>query len=553
MFASQPHLLSNRRFLVGAIPAAVFALTLLTVNLFGLGGDKFIFAFNNFINFPLALLVVAAAASAQRLMQAERRSRLLWMGLLLGWILWALAEAIWLGYMVFNQEAPYPSFADVFWLLGYLPMSAGLTLRAQTMPARQNPLQTLVALLITSVTALLVVLFLFIPVLQNLSAQEILANVPNFLYPLADLFLISVVWRLLFIYEEGDYGAAWKLLLLGFAAIALSDLVYTFAALREVYYPDMRANFLSRFIDSVYSLSYIFWFLGAHALLSQRKIEERQPAIEEARPPKVRIVRTYGHILAYTQSDDSVLEVSSNFGNFFREEKVVGKSLAEALTISEPTARLILDKIRAEGKIADFPVQIRNLSGAAQEVKISGLAINNSQKGYMGANLLLRTRVADKSFDEPLDSSSRAMIRFLLERSGSSNKSEIGQFLADYYTAYLRALLEVASRQGGATLVQALIDTLNQTAQAQGWQIQLNPQTILPDNAEYTLETLREALPALLESGKKFISDVTDPSLVEARMEEVSSRIGAAIHRDVERYLKEGSEVPLADRRERAH
>lgn len=545
MFAKQPHLLSNRKFLLTAGLASAFGLIFLFLNLFLVGGDEFIYALNNNINFPLALLVSAAAVSVWRTMSAEKRSRALWTGLLLGWTLWALAEGIWLGYSLIGQEVPYPSLADVFWLAGYIPMMGGLVGRARAMPAKPNPLQALLILLLASVTSLLAVLFILIPLLQNFSPREILANIPNFLYPLADLAVVSVVWRILFTYEEGDYGFAWKLLMFGFMFVTVSDLMYAYATLQEVYYPDMRANFISRFVDVLYAGSYWFWLLGIYVLSSLRK-EEEKPVVEETPAPKVRIVRNYGHILVYTQSDDSVLEISPNFGGFFEDENVVGKSFAEALTLSPQNARQILDKLRAEGRIADFPVQIRNRSGSAQEVRISGLAITNSQKGYLGSNLLLRMRVADKSFDERLDSSSRAMIRFLLEKSGSSNKAEIAQFLADYYLAYFRALLEMASRQGGAALTQALLEALSEAAQTRGWQMRFNPQTIL-DPAEYPLETLREALPALLETAKKFVSNVADAGVVETRMKEVASRFSETVRRDIERYQRAGSEVPLAD------
>lgn len=140
------------------------------------------------------------------------------------------------------------------------------------------------------------------------------------------------------------------------------------------------------------------------------------------------------------------------------------------------------------------------------------------------------------------------MARYLLVQSGSSYQAEIGQFLADYYLSYIKSLLDMASHQGGTAASQALMDRLLETAKRHNWPIQFNLLTVL-DSANYPLEVLRDALPVLLDTARQFVSDITDPSVVKARMKEVSSQFSPTVHRDIERYGKAEGDMGFSDHR----
>jgi hypothetical protein len=93
----------------------------------------------------------------------------------------------------------------------------------------------------------------------------------------------------------------------------------------------------------------------------------------------------------------------------------------------------------------------------------------------------------------------------------------------------------MAFHEGGATMSQLLLDELQYTAQLYGWQIKLNPQTILDGDA-YSVDALRNALPVFLETSKRFVSRLTGQEDVDERLKELNGRIGESIHRNVERY-----------------
>jgi hypothetical protein len=550
MTMNLPNILSNRQFKGIAITIAIVILVFVTINIFVVGGDLFIYTLNSSLNSPLAIIITISAFSVWRLMSAEKHNRFLWSGILIGWALWALAETIWAIYSILGQEVPYPSVADFFWIIGYIPMGIGLITRIRTMPTKPTRSQNMLIWWVSAITILITIFFIFIPIIQSFDPQRLIENILNFVYPLADLFLVIIVWRLFFTYEEGDYGFTWRLLTLGFMFMTVADFIFTYTTWQGLYYPDMTANVISRLgVDVPYTTSYLLWLAGIHALRILLMKKEEYPITSAGR---VRLVRTYGHILIYTKNDDTVIDISPNFNRFFEDANVKGKSLAEALTISEQDGRVILEKLRKEGRVTDLPLQIRDRSGALQEIRLTGLAVNDHKNEYGGGNLLLRMRVADPTFDEALRRESRSMAKYLLEQSGSSDKAEIGQFLSDYYLAYIKSLLDLAFHQGGDVMSQALLDQLLETAKKHRWQMQFNSQTVL-DSTKYSLGVLREALPVLLETAKRFVSDITDPAIVEARMQEISSRFSESVRRDIAIYEKAESEVGFSDHRSRRH
>jgi hypothetical protein len=539
-----PQIFSDRQFKRIVVTIAIVFLVYITINIFLIGGDSFVYNFNSLINPPLAIINVVSAISVWRLTGAEKHNRLLWTGLVIGWALWALAETIWAVYSILGQEVPYPSLADFFWVIGYIPIGIGLITRVRTIPTKPNRSQNMLILAVSGVTILITILFYFIPIIQGFDPQQLVQSILTLVYPITDLFVIIIILRLLFSYEEGDYGFGWRLLALGFVFMSVSDFLFTYTSWKGIYYPDMKATVISRLVvDAAYTIAFMLWIAGVHALrILLKKARPLEPV------GRIRLVRTYGHILIYTKNDDTVIDVSPNFNRLFGTVNVKGKTLSEILAIPADDGRAIMEKIRNERKVRDLPIQIRNSSGEMQEARLNGVAIYVPQDNYTGSNILLRMRVTDISFDNSLSQESRSMTRYLLDQSESIVKSEVAQFLSDYYAAYIKSLLDMAFHQGGAAMSQALLDKLLETSEKHGWQMQFNLQTVF-ESTDYSLKVLREALPILLETAKRFVSDITDPLEVESRMQEISSQLSGPAHRDSLFYGKAENEIGFSDHR----
>jgi hypothetical protein len=543
-----PHVFSTPQF--GqfkrvAIGMAAFTLILLVINVFVIGGDAFVYTFNASLSAPLAVIITVSAAAIWRQMSREKQYRYLWTGFVVGWALWALAELIWALYSILGQEVPYPSLADLFWMVGYIPMGIGLIARIRTMRIKPAPSQRVIIWGASAAVVLITVVFVLVPILQDFDSQRLIESILDLVYPLADLFLACIVWWMFFTYEKGFYGFGWRLLTVGFIVMTLSDLLFTYATWQGLYYPDMEANLLSRLaIDVPYVVADLIWFLGIYAL---RILLRTRPSIELA-DIQPRMVPRYGHILVYLKSDNTVISVSSNFDRFFKADSVQGRLLTDVLAMSEQDAHTLFEALRDEGRAADLPIQVRDYSDALQKIELCGVATLNPQKEYSGANILLRIPVEDMSFDETLNPYSRSMVRHLLKQSGSNYQVGIATFLSDYYLAYIKVLLELVSHEGGETMSRSLLNELLKTSQEHNWHMRFNLQTVL--EGDYSLEVLREALPLLLETAQQFVSRVMDPDIVDAQMQKVSMQFSEAVRRDIARYSRAESEVRFADSRD---
>jgi hypothetical protein len=84
--------------------------------------------------------------------------------------------------------------------------------------------------------------YIFIPILQSYNPERFLESILGFFYPLADLFLLLLVLRILFTFGPGNYGMAWRLILIGFITVTISDSFFSYAC-------DMKKR--SRFSNSV--------------------------------------------------------------------------------------------------------------------------------------------------------------------------------------------------------------------------------------------------------------------------------------------------------------
>jgi len=536
-----PDIFSDRRFRNATIAVAVFTLILLIINIFLIGGDEFIHTFNSIPDAPLATIVTISAAAVWRLMSREDQRRRLWSGLVAGWALWALAEIIWSLSSILGQEVPYPSLADLFWVVGYIPMTIGLLGSVRVLPVKPTPAQKTMIWGVSAATVVIASIFVFIPIIRDFDPQQLLVSALDLFYPLAEFFLLGIVWWLFFVYEKGDYGFAWRLLIVGFILSTFSDLVFTYADWQDLYYPEMKANVLSRLvIDLTYTASYLVWFLGIYAL--RILLREQSPVNLSVQP---KMVPVYGHILIYLTSDNTVVTTSPNFGRLFDMNTDQGKTLTEVSTISKQDERVIIEKLQTEGKIADLPIQFRDRYGLLHAVKLCGVTMYSPQGKYSGANLLLRIPIKDHAFDKSLNQYNRSMARHLLLKSGSQYDAEIKAFLLDYYLAYIRVLFGTVLHEGGETMSQSLLDELHTTAQKHDWQMQFNLQTIL--EGDYPLHILQEALPILLETAQQFAVRVTDPQTVDAHIQALNAQFSDTVHQDIARYSKAENGVRFAD------
>lgn len=524
---------SNQRYRMAAIIAGLLVVLYVLINLFVIGGDGFVINLNNLIAPLLAIVTTIFAIRLFLQVRSNARSRVLWGGLLAGWALWTIAETIWFVYGFLNQDVPYPSIADLFWVIGYIPLGIGLFSRLQEMPMRLTGLQKLALWASSLLTVIISIAFVILPVFQEYDASNRLASIITIIYPLADLVLLVSVLRLLFVYRSGDYGLGWDMLIAGFVLMTIADLVFAYATPLNLYYPDQKANLISTLGNSVpYNLSYLVWVFGLYALLLALK-EQHPIEIKAVQPELVPNV----HMLITTKSDDTIINVSKNLGLVFDYDAGKMNTIQDLLHIPAEVAQSIIEKIH-NGEKTEHCVTVKNRFGDEQAVFICGTAAFSTAREYLGQNILLRTLVAnDYSLDNQLDDQQKAIVHLLLQTCKNGQEMEIKKLLLDYHLAFLRQLYNFVFHTGGGYLGVLFLANLDRTTKEHQWQFQFDP--INPPNyAEYPVGVLRDELPVLVETARRFAAKLTDPGSVETELQAISAQFSEAVQKNVAFYSK---------------
>lgn len=502
------------------IAVSVLVVIYIAINLFRVGGDLFIINLNNFIVTPLALGTTFFAWLIWRQLKSGNQNQLLWLGLTIGWALWTIAELWWAIASLIGQEVPYPSLADFFWLVGYIPMYFSLWERQRLLPKIINSTQRTV-LWVLSLTILgFTILFILLPIILQSDPSAIVESIISLLYPIADTVLLILVLRLLFSYQQGMYGRAWQWIASGFILSALGDLLFSYANTINMYYPEQQVNLLSTIgVDVPYNLSYLVWIIGLFLL--QNLLKTYQTVIEDVN--KLTLVPNT-HLLVFIKGDDTVIDVSRNYERVFSINTAKGKTIHEVLGISPEDVDSILKDSKANKILKERKFLAKTHLGQEQ-IWISGMVIFNPQGEYSGVYLLLRMLNKDYSLDKLLTDHEEAMVNSILSKTGTEQKEkeEIKQLLANYYQAMIRALYNRVFAEGGGIMADTFLTELQSVSNQHKWQIGIQPDRLLDVSALMLSET-KEALPILLETARRFVVEITDESSANTIIQGVRSK-----------------------------
>lgn len=494
------------------------------INLFRIGGDNFVIALNNNIGNPLAIAVTVLAFMRRRELAVGGQNRMMWTGLAAGWALWTVAEVWWGIAALAGRELPFPSWADLFWLAGYVPMTVALWVRARSLPGKLSPYQRVgigFSILLSIGATFWLVLF---PIYQTSGPASRLENVLNILYPVADLILLIPVLFILFAYRQSVYGRAWTWLSTGFVLHSLSNLVFSYATTMDLFYPDGQANLISTMgTDVPYNISYLMWLIGLVILRGvSGKYNATEPWEVSLKPPPDT------HVLVFTKADDIVIDASLNYSFVFPGEFIKGQSLAPALRIMPEEAGALVEALRTAPVLPEREVLADTLFGPCR-VGVSGISISSAEGQYSGVSLLLRLVTHDPTLDQKLSENQKSMVQYLLRKTGTGEKAEEEkkQLLTAYFSAYLAAFYNRVWAEGGSVMAEAFLDELQSLARARNWPVQFQAKEFL-DTGLLSLAETRTALPALCAAARGFVAGITDPGTADRIVQAVRANFDEA-------------------------
>jgi hypothetical protein len=500
---------------------ALLAIAYIVVNVFRIGGDVFIFNLNAGVVPPLAIGTVILALGLWRHSIKGTLDRLLWMGLTIGWSLWALAESLWAIAALIGQEVPYPSWSDFFWLAGYIPMYIALWIRIRPLPNISHPWRRIGVWVISLASLSWTTFFIIIPIIQSNDPTAIFESVLNIAYPLADLVLLLLVLRIFFTYQRGMYGQVWVWLSIGFILFAVGDLVFAYTNAANLYYPDQQANLISTLgTDVPYNFSYLMWCIG---LLLLQTLQSIHKPIKVGNAKELTLVPNT-HVMIFTKGDDTVIDVSRNYGRVFLQDSV--KRLSETLGISPEDENSLLDEIKASGVLHERPITVTTHSQQVQGF-ISGISVLDPDNKYSGATLLVRLNTPDYSLDKLMTEQDKGVLRVLMQRTGTGQKEqeEIKELLSNYFLTFIQAYYNHVVAEWGSNVADAFVSELQSAATQHGWQTgNSQPSPLLPEISHLTISETRKALSILFGTAKQFLTNLTDDMSVNSLTQEIRSK-----------------------------
>lgn len=193
--------------------------------------------------FPLFCAGASVVASMFALKKYWERlgSRLtqVWIYFTLGITFWFLGELTWGIYtLALGVEIPYPSIADGFWLIGYIPFLFALTSYLSIVrPAISKGILT-VASTIVSISAVASSSLFIIPAVVE--ETDTLTRIINVAYPSLDLLLFacSILGLLVFTTTRlaGKIEKGWILLNVGILMNVIADSLFSYTTAQDTYY-----------------------------------------------------------------------------------------------------------------------------------------------------------------------------------------------------------------------------------------------------------------------------------------------------------------------------
>jgi PAS domain S-box-containing protein len=215
-----------RRFALAASLVAVACVAFLVWQLFRFGGDNATIALDDLGEGVAA--GIAAVSLAWAAIRASGRTRLAWGFLAAGAASWAIGEAIWSWYEVFQGMAvPFPSAADAGFLLE-IPLAIAGVLAFTSAPTRMATRgEAVLAGTIVALSLLFIGLALGLRTVYESSQQSQQATMIGLAYPVGDIVTITVLVVALRRATRAQLGRI-LLLIGGLAAIAVADSAFTY-------------------------------------------------------------------------------------------------------------------------------------------------------------------------------------------------------------------------------------------------------------------------------------------------------------------------------------
>lgn len=192
-------------------------------------------------------------------------------------MLWLIGESMWLYYYAIGVD-PFPSPADVFYLLAYPAFFLGMLKEIQSMKFRWSSVSATLKISLGSLFAIGVGVFFYFGVLPSIDTNiDVVTNLIASAYGAGDIILTTIALLLIVLINEfsaGKISLSWKYLLVGLVLTLIGDLGFMFWT--DIYEEGKQ---LAIVLDGIWIASYLafaYSFFVAVALVENLQTRLKQ-------------------------------------------------------------------------------------------------------------------------------------------------------------------------------------------------------------------------------------------------------------------------------------
>ncbi len=179
----------------------------------------------------------------------------IWRFFVCGVFLWLLGDAIYAFYaIVLHIALPFPSFADVSYVLGTIVLILGMMETSRYLARSLLPAERLL-LVFTALLGFITIGYVLMPVIMS-SAISPLEKALYLIYPCGGVLIAIMTFSVFLQLHRTPAGFVWSIFLLGFILFAVSDLWFAYLTAWNLYNEWDAVGYL-------YASSYLLWFCGA--------------------------------------------------------------------------------------------------------------------------------------------------------------------------------------------------------------------------------------------------------------------------------------------------
>ncbi len=210
----------------------------------------------------LAALCTWFSFRIYRSLETGRQARRIWALMTTAMGFWTLAEITWALYD-FAQAEPYPSWADLFYLIGNALLVAFFAVQVRFLRLALQGWKRFLAIGLILLFVILVGVLIYAPMFAEPIGNWLEFGV-NILYETSYLLLLIGATVLTLAVYEGVLGRRWAILAAGMWLYALSNQIFFYANWHDLYYPNDEATPLSVSFDLLYIASYLVILSGLY-------------------------------------------------------------------------------------------------------------------------------------------------------------------------------------------------------------------------------------------------------------------------------------------------